>query len=652
MTPPTSGTDALSRELGGLDTGPIASEVLPGVSYVLESAIGRGGFATAFLASRRGPDGQFPVVLKIMRPSAAVQGREMIARLFKKEVVALGRLNERVPPTPFVVRLLDSGSLRQVSEGQSWEVPWLAIEYVHGGVEGETLSKRVRYSVRHTAFAFEPERAAHLIRQLAGGLSEIHAVEVVHRDLKPSNVLCCGFGPSEVVKISDFGIARPTGVTSTFGKLSLGTPGYVAPEQMHLREEIGPWTDVFSFAGVVFYMLAGEKYFDVTSPIDGVFAASSAVRRSLLDARALSPSLREQPDACRALDDALRRATAADPRDRFESAAAFAAALLPWLRQAPMSLGSQRHASSVVSGHGVRIEEREPAGWKWVARRLPGGDTVVVDVAWSSDGHCLAPTQRGLSYWDGSNWMELHPPPLSPIHMVRALDAGRWLLSGSGGQLHVFDGNEALPTLTCPDPALTLTAFAGDLQDLAAMVAVAPNGSQLLLSYCGGHWLKPLPVEFAASVPGFVRLDAERWLVTGRNRSGGAFAGIYRPLEWRLEVVAQPDVPALVAAANQPQAAIGIAAGGSAVVEVGRGGVRELQVSSKTSWSACGVDVLGGRWVAGAGRVWFAPSSGGGWREVWCDPGWQSPFVSLYADVGRVLAVTADGGVLEGHAAS
>lgn len=652
MSRHTSADTNLSGDLLWIPDGRIQSEAFARVTYVLDRLIGRGGFASACLATRLAPDGSLPVVLKVMRPAVAAQSLDLVTRLFKKEVVALGRLNERVPPSPFVVRLLDSGTLAQSEDGCRVEIPWLAIEYVHGGVEGETLRKRVRYSVENTGFAFEPDRAARMLRQLASGLTEIHAAEIIHRDFKPSNVLTCGFGGSEVAKISDFGIARPTGLASTFGKLSLGTPGYVAPEQMHLREEIGPWTDVFSLAGVVYYMLSGEKLFDVTSPIDGVLAATAAARKSLLDARGLSPTLRDSPAACRALDDALKRASAADPRARFASAEEFASAILPWLRQEEGAVTSRRHAVSVISMRDLPIAGRDPSAWKWSARRLPGGDSVVVDTAWSADGHCIAPTQSGLSYWDGSAWTELRPAPISPIHMVRPLGPGRWLLSGDAARLFELVADEAREILAAPDPTLTITQLDGDLADLAAMVAVAPSRPPLLIAICGQHWLKPLAVEFAASVPALVRLDAERWLAAGRAAQGGAFAATYRPLDWRLEIIAQPPAPALVAASSQPEASLAIAVGGTSVVIVDRDGTRETTVPADTSWSACGVDVLGGCWVAGAGQVWFAPKSDAPWRRAWRDPSWSAPFVSLFADAGRVIAVTADGGVLEGSAMS
>jgi len=107
----------------------IESEVQPGVVYRLERLIGEGGMGTAYLAVRQAFESTSPVVIKLVRPSF---DSEVAAELVvQKEAVALGRLNERVPPTPFVVRLIDTGTTRLLDRTPT---PWLAIEYVHGGV--------------------------------------------------------------------------------------------------------------------------------------------------------------------------------------------------------------------------------------------------------------------------------------------------------------------------------------------------------------------------------------------------------------------------------------------------------------------------------------------------------------------------------------
>ncbi len=620
----------------------LASETQPGVSYRIERVIARGGFAVACLATREGPGDSFPVVLKITQPSVVAQG-DIVARLFKKEVVALGRLNERVPPTPFVVRLLDTGVVQIQDEGHTVELPWLAIEYVHGGVEGETLQKRVRYATQHTGQAFAPDRAAMILRQLASGLDEIHAASVIHRDLKPSNVLCCGFGQSEMVKISDFGIARPTGMTSTFGKLALGTAGYVAPEQVHMRDEIGTWTDVFSLGGIVFFMLTGQKLFDVPSPVESVLAAVAPERKSILDSTALCPELRAQPDSAREIDRAILRATAADPKMRFDSARALARAVLPWLAGSPQSQASERLVSSMFSGPSGR-RERDPSSWHWNPRRPPDGDSVITTLAWESDGHCLTATPTGLKFWDGQNWTSLARTPLHPIYLLRRIGAGRYVLSGEGGRLYEYVHGDATLLFSTPEPSV-VTDLAGDLDDLA--VLVTQGSPSELVTRCGGHFLKPLPVE-GAQIAGLCRIDRERWLIVGRKSEGGAYAAVHRPLQWQLDPLDPPSSVALVACAAQPDLGIALAVGGDGVLRISARGVTSTTIAGAPSLSSAAVDMMGGCWAAGSGRIWFSPEEGSPFRLVWEDARFSSPFVALFADVTRVVAITADAGVLEG----
>jgi serine/threonine protein kinase len=134
------------------------------VSYRIEKKLGEGGTAAGFLAIRQAPDSQAPVVIKIILPHVALESGETALMVIKKEAVALGRLNERVPPTPYVVRLIDTGTATYQASHQPLTLPWLALEYVHGGVEGTTLGERVQTSVAATGYAFEPARAAHCIR--------------------------------------------------------------------------------------------------------------------------------------------------------------------------------------------------------------------------------------------------------------------------------------------------------------------------------------------------------------------------------------------------------------------------------------------------------------------------------------------------------
>jgi serine/threonine protein kinase len=127
----------------------IQSELQRGVSYRLERQIGEGGMGSAFLALRQAPEGLAPVVVKLVRPSFGPSSDRAASLVVLKEAVALGRLNERVPPCPFVVRLVDTGAV-PLHGPQQPLTPWLAVEYVHGGVEGTTLLERVTYHIEQT----------------------------------------------------------------------------------------------------------------------------------------------------------------------------------------------------------------------------------------------------------------------------------------------------------------------------------------------------------------------------------------------------------------------------------------------------------------------------------------------------------------------
>src|SRR5262249_25801045 len=330
--PPGSGDEALRALLGA----EIASEVSPGVRYRLLSRIGQGAVGVAFSAVRIWPEGSTPVVMKVLRPWFVQQAGSAASLIVQKEAVALGRLNERVPPTPFVVRLIDTGRTGLTHGVARLDLPWIVVEYVHGGAEGTTLSDRIDHSIRTTGSAFDGQRAAHCAECLCQGLLAVHEVGVIHRDLKPDNVLCCGFGDDEIFKIADFGVARPAGVSATFGGMIVGTLGFAAPELVtNDARAIGPWSDVFSLAAVLFYALTGEEYFEVENPGELMAARVSPKRKSIRDSKKLSPEIRDNDGACRAIDYAFMCATSARVDHRPQRADALGAMIGPWLRAEP-----------------------------------------------------------------------------------------------------------------------------------------------------------------------------------------------------------------------------------------------------------------------------------------------------------------------------
>jgi eukaryotic-like serine/threonine-protein kinase len=626
----------------------VNSEVQPGVRYYLERHVGEGGMGRAYLARRESPDGAAPVVVKVVHPNFG-DGQISAELMAQKEAVALGRLNERVPPCPFVVRFIDTGNAAIFGTKVT---PWIAIEYVHGGVEGTTLEDRVTYSIHKTRYAFEPERAAHAIHCLCAGLSAIHGVGVVHRDLTPGNVLCCGFGETEIFKISDFGLARPEGLGKTFAGLGLGTVGYAAPEQaVDTGLPIGPETDVFAFACIVYYVLTGTHYFGGESPVSAYEAMRGQVRSSLLESEALSPELGEREDACRAIDAALGRATSFDRSIRPRTAEEFAQTILPWLGDVPSGPRSSRRLMGTLVG---LPPPSDLAGWSWIVRHRPRDDLVIQSAAWDTDGHCFAFTPSGPLFWNGHAWLgaggALAELPRG-MTFARRCEAGGWLVGGSGGTLAVFGTDGVRDLVRAPENDVEFLDGSGRLDDLVTAVARRPGAPLALYAMSGRRWLKPLPLEGVANVAALVRFDDDRWIVAGRLIEGGGFAAVYAPMLWETRALPIPAARALVGGASNPDREVALVVGSDGLsLRIDAHGAIATRAHGQPDLSACALDVLDREWVASLGTLWTrAPDLGESWRPAWSDTSWGAPFVSLMAESGQVVAMTVDGGIVEGR---
>ncbi len=195
--------------------------------------IGRGGMGSVYRARQRSLDRE--VAIKVL-PSQLVDEPGFADR-FAREAQALARLNH-----PHIVTIYDFGR----TEGHCY----LIMEYVTGVNLRQLLEQR----------RLEPAEALVLVPQLCDALQYAHDHGIVHRDIKPENILIDARGQ---VKVADFGLAKlkqrdDTGAPLTAPMQVMGTPRYMAPEQVEGSHAVDHRADIYSL-GLVFYeMLTGE----------------------------------------------------------------------------------------------------------------------------------------------------------------------------------------------------------------------------------------------------------------------------------------------------------------------------------------------------------------------------------------------------------
>jgi hypothetical protein len=164
--------------------------------------------------------------------------------------------------------------------------------------------------------------------------------------------------------------------------------------------------------------------------------------------------------------------------------------------------------------------------------------------------------------------------------------------------------------------------------------------------------MKPMQLDGVAYVAALLRLDDSRWLICGRLTEGTGFAAIYSPMHWEVAYLQTPRTRAFVAGASEADRGLGLIVGSHGVALRVEGQAAVASIAESTpDLTAAAMDVLDREWVASLGRLWVRdPARNPAWRSVWMDPSWQAPFVSIIADAGMLVAMTADGGVLEGRA--
>jgi len=270
-------------KIGAVTVGALTSSLPQRLAnrYRVVAPVGRGAIAEVVRArdEQTGAEVALKILYPHLRESAAVVER------FRREVEIVRKISH-----PHVLAIHEVVE----SDGQLF----LVMDHHPGGDLADRLAAKQ---------AFDASAVRDLAAQLCGALAAAHSAGVVHRDVKPSNVLC-GAGPQLDVRLCDFGLARTAELSGlTTANAVLGTPEYMAPEVV-VDGHADPRSDIYSLGVMLFEAATGRLPFYGDSPYQ---LMRQHVDREAPRARSLAPELTP------AIDDAIARALAKDPLDRF-----------------------------------------------------------------------------------------------------------------------------------------------------------------------------------------------------------------------------------------------------------------------------------------------------------------------------------------------
>jgi len=293
--------------------------------YVVEALVGEGGLARVYRVRHATLGSAY--ALKLL----AVRGGAVHRRLVRE-----GRIQATLDH-PHVVSVID------VIEHEGH--PGLVMEYIEGLSLDRLLGARGALPIDATLA---------LTAQILGAMDAAHSRGVLHRDLKPANVMLQPVSGGARAAVTDFGIARLMAANEgdTLQGDFLGTPGFMAPEQVSDPTAVDPRADIYSLGALIYCMVCGRPPFlPSASLVDTLHAAEQARFPKVLELRPDCP-----PDVAATIEAAL----APKPEDRPESVAALGALLFadaPELMQVvgghrgivPLSLPKVSHAQGAAS---------------------------------------------------------------------------------------------------------------------------------------------------------------------------------------------------------------------------------------------------------------------------------------------------------------
>jgi serine/threonine protein kinase len=277
------------RALGALTQGSLIAN-----RYEVVSPLGRGGMGMVYKAHDRMLEED--VAIKVLR--AELANTPEMAQRFRHEIKLARKVSHR-------------NACRYHEYGEDQGMRYISMEFVEG--------MDLRQLAKEQGGLIAIDQAFDIAIQAADGLQAIHEVGLVHRDLKTSNIMRDGRG---VVRLMDFGIAKPAAGDRTGGGLTttgqiMGTPEYMSPEQC-IGERIDHRSDIYSLGIMIYEMFTGQVPFRGETPVATLFKhiQDQVPFDGPVAGRIPLPAV-----------SVLRRALAKDRADRFDSAAAMADAL-------------------------------------------------------------------------------------------------------------------------------------------------------------------------------------------------------------------------------------------------------------------------------------------------------------------------------------
>ncbi|MCP4539932.1 MAG: protein kinase [Chloroflexi bacterium] len=259
--------------------------------YRLDALLGQGGMARVY----RGLDVRLKRWAAIKVIDAPFRADSDYAARFEREAQAVAQLEH-----PHIVRLY--------RYGEANDLLYMAMQYVEGIDLGALLAV-----YRADEERIEPEDAARIVREVCLALDYAHSKGVIHRDIKPSNIMLDAQGRAI---LADFGLALLTEV-GTQGEI-LGSPRYVAPEQVISSANVVPQSDLYAVGIILYQMFTGQSPFDAADPLDVAMLHLTEPPR---------PPRELCPDVSPELEAVILKTLAKEPADRYQSGAELADAL-------------------------------------------------------------------------------------------------------------------------------------------------------------------------------------------------------------------------------------------------------------------------------------------------------------------------------------